>query len=184
MAPQDEQLAGTATPSEAPPPAEADAATPSETAPIEEQLRAAEQRATEHHDAWLRAMADADNIRRRSQAEIQNAHRFAIEAFAKGLLPVKDSLEAALSTNNATLDSLRSGVELTLKQLNAALESAKIAEVHPLEEKFDPHRHQAMGMIDSGLPPNTVAAVMQKGYLLHERVLRPALVMVSKPKTD
>jgi molecular chaperone GrpE len=149
---------------------------------MEELLKQAELAAQEHHDAWLRAKAEADNIRKRAQADVANAHKFAVESFATELLAVKDSLEAALAIDNAPAESMRSGVELTLKQLKAAFEKFKLGEINPAGEKFDPHRHQAISMVDSDAEPNTVVQVLQKGYLLHERVIRPALVTVAKAK--
>lgn len=149
---------------------------------LEERLQKAEQAAQDHREAWLRAVADGDNIRKRAQAEVANAHKFALESFATELLPVKDSLEAALATENITVESLKSGDELTLKQLRSALERFNVVEVNPAGEKFDPHRHQAISMVESDAEPNTVVQVLQKGYLLHDRVLRPALVTVAKPK--
>jgi len=154
-----------------------------ETTPSPEQLlKQAELAAQEHHDAWLRAKAEADNIRKRAQAEIAGAHKFAIENFASELLAVKDSLEAALATETATAESLKSGVELTLKQLKSVFDKFKLAEISPVGQKFDPHQHQAISMIESDVAPNTVVQVLQKGYLLHERVIRPALVTVAKAK--
>jgi molecular chaperone GrpE len=147
---------------------------------LDDQLRKAELAAREHQEAWLRAKAEADNIRKRAQAEIASAHKFALENFAAELLAVKDSLEAALAAQNATVESLRSGVELTLKQLVAAFDRFSITEVNPIGQKFDPHRHQAISTQASDADPNTVVQVLQKGYLLHERVIRPALVIVSK----
>jgi len=126
--------------------------------------------------------AEADNVRKRAQADVQNAHKFGIESFAESLLPVKDSLDAALAAQNNTVETLRSGVELTRKQLVAAFEKFKLNEIDPVGQKFDPHRHQAMSMVEAGAEPNTVVQVFQKGYALHERVLRPALVSVAKPK--
>ncbi|HET9664771.1 MAG TPA: nucleotide exchange factor GrpE [Burkholderiales bacterium] len=149
---------------------------------LEQQLRNAELSAQEHHDAWLRAKAEADNIRKRAQNEIASAHKFAVENFASELLAVKDSLEAALATEVATAESMRSGVELTLKQLNSVFGKFSLAEINPIGERFDPHRHQAISAIESEAEPNTVLQVLQKGYLLHERVIRPALVTVSKHK--
>src|SRR5262245_33778295 len=147
---------------------------------LEESLKKAERAAQEHHDAWLRARAEADNIRKRAQAEIASAHKFALENFAAELLPVKDSLEAALAAENATTESMKSGVQLTLRQLLSAFERFNIAEVNPLGQKFDPHRHQAISTQESDAEPNTVLQVLQKGYLLNERVVRPALVVVAK----
>lgn len=149
---------------------------------LEQQLRQAELAAQEHHDAWLRAKAEADNIRKRAQNEIAAAHKFAVENFASELLPVKDSLEAALATEVTTAESLKSGVELTLKQLSAVFAKFSLTEVNPVGERFDPHRHQAISTVESELEPNTVVQVLQKGYLLHERVIRPALVTVAKQK--
>ena len=149
---------------------------------MEQMLRQAELTAQEHHDAWLRAKADAENIRKRGQTEVANAHKYAVESFSSELLAVKDSLEAALNVENTTLENLKSGVELTLKQLISAFEKYNIAEINPMGEKFDPHQHQAMSMIESEETPNSVIGVMQKGYKLNDRILRPALVMIAKAK--
>ena len=162
-------------------------AKPADVAPApdtEELLRQAESKAQEHHDAWLRAKAEAENIRKRSAIELANAYKYAIEAVAADLLPVKDSLEATLAADSAALETLRSGVELTLKQLNAVFAKAALKEIDPIGEKFDPHRHQAISMLPSEKDPNTVINVLQKGYSLHDRVVRPALVTVAKPKDD
>jgi len=147
-----------------------------------ELLRQAELKAQEHHDAWLRAKAEADNIRKRTQIELANAYKYAIESFALELLPVKDSLEATLAADSAVIDALKSGVELTLKQLNAVFEKTNIREINPAGEKFDPHQHQAISMLPSEKEPNTVINVLQKGYRLHDRVIRPALVTIAGPK--
>lgn len=147
---------------------------------LEEQLRQAEQKAQEHLDSWLRAKAETENLRKRAQADIASAHKYAVENLAEALLPVRDSLEAALAIENVTLESLKSGVELTLRQLNAVFEKARLTEINPINEKFDPHKHQAMTMVPRSGEPNQVVNVMQKGYQLHERVIRPALVTVSK----
>jgi molecular chaperone GrpE len=149
---------------------------------LEEMLKQAELAAQEHHDAWLRAKADADNMRKRAESEIANARKFAIEGFSSELLAVKDSLEAALKVETADIVSIQSGVELTLKQLVSVFEKFNLSEINPAGEKFDPHKHQAMSMIEADAAPNTVVNVLQKGYLLHDRVLRPALVMVAKAK--
>ena len=149
---------------------------------MEELLKKAELTAQEHHDAWLRAKADAENIRKRAQTDIASAHRYAIDNFANALLPVKDSLEAALATNNATLENLRSGVELTLKQLGSVFEKFKVIEIEPAGKKFDPHQHQAISAVESEAEPNTVLQVFQKGYMLNDRVMRPAMVSVAKAK--
>ncbi|HNQ75499.1 MAG TPA: nucleotide exchange factor GrpE [Pseudothauera hydrothermalis] len=149
---------------------------------LEESLRQAELKAAEHYDAWLRAKAETENVRRRAQEDIAKASKFAAEKFAAAMLPVKDSLEAALATENQTLEKLREGVELTLKQLISAFEGANLTEENPLGQKFDPNKHQAIGTLEADAEPNTVLNVLQKGYLLHERVIRPALVMVAKNK--
>lgn len=165
------------------PATDADPAVKGETAPsLEEQLRLAEQKAQEHLESWLRAKAETENLRKRAQADIASAHKYGVENLAEALLPVRDSLEAALAIENFTPESLKSGVELTLKQLNAVFEKANLREINPVNEKFDPHKHQAMTMVAHPGEPNRVVAVMQKGYLLHDRVVRPALVMVSKAK--
>jgi molecular chaperone GrpE len=165
------------------PAAPAPEATQTDTTPsLEELLKAAELKAAEHHDAWLRAKAETENARRRAQEDISRAGKFASERFASEMLAVKDSLEAALSNENQGAEALRSGVELTLKQLVAAFEKSNVTEINPLNEKFDPHRHQAISQIEAEGEPNRVVTVLQKGYTLYERVIRPALVVVSKAK--
>ena len=149
---------------------------------LEERLKQAEAKAMEHHDAWLRAKAEVENIRKRAQEDVSKAHRYALDGFSEALLPVRDSLEASLATPNLTIDSLRTGVELTLKQLAGVFEKFNIAEINPIGEKFDPHRHQAISAVESDQPANTVVQVMQKGYRLHDRVVRPALVTVAKAR--
>lgn len=149
---------------------------------LEESLKKAELLAQEHHDAWLRAKAEGDNIRKRAQSDVANAHKFAVEGFAGELLAVKDSLEAALNTEAPSIENLKSGVELTLKQLISAFEKYSLNEIAPMGEKFDPHKHQAISMVDSDADANTVVAVLQKGYQLNDRIIRPALVTVSKSK--
>ena len=153
---------------------------------VEEQLSDAlatmEQMRAQHRDATLRALADSENARKRFQAEAANSQKYALERFAEALLPVVDSLEAALAIKDASREALRDGVQLTLRQLTQALEKARIAPIAPVAgERFDPHRHQAMAAVEADSEPNTVVAVMQKGYQLHDRVLRPALVTVAKP---
>lgn len=149
---------------------------------LEDLLKKAELDAAEHHDAWLRAKADSENIRKRAQIDIANAHKYATENFSTELLTVMDSLEAALAVENATVDNFKSGMELTLKQLTTVFEKFNIKVIDPSGEKFDPHQHEAMCTVDSDLSPNTVVHVMQKGYALNDRVIRPALVTVSKAK--
>ena len=147
---------------------------------LEEALHQAQLKADEYHDAWLRAKAETENVRRRAQEDINKAAKFSVDRFARELLAVKDSLEAALAVETASVESLRSGTELTLKQLVAAFDKSALTEVNPLGEKFDPHRHQAISVVDSEQEPNTVITVLQKGYLLADRVLRPALVVVAR----
>jgi len=149
---------------------------------LEESVRAAELAAAEHHDAWLRAKAETENVRRRAAEEADKARKFAVEGFASELLAVKDSLEAALAAEAPSVENLKNGVELTLKQLTAAFGKYSLVDIDPLGEKFDPHQHQAIQMVESDQPANTVVTVLQKGYRLHERTLRPALVMVAKGK--
>jgi len=131
-------------------------------------------------DEWLRAKAETENVRRRGQEDVTKAHRFGLESFSAALLPVKDSLDAALAVENPSIASFKEGVEITAKQLDAVLEKFSIRAIDPQGEKFDPHQHQAIGQVESDAEANTVVSVLQKGYLLHDRVLRPALVMVSK----
>jgi molecular chaperone GrpE len=134
-------------------------------------------------DAYLRAKADAENTRRRAEEEMSKARKFAIESFADSLLPVKDSLEAAIAIQAATPEQLLEGVHATLRQLAAALERNKVIEINPSAgTKFDPHQHQAISVVPAEQDANTVVAVLQKGYLIAERVLRPALVTVAAPK--
>jgi molecular chaperone GrpE len=147
---------------------------------LQAQIAALEQKLAESQDSFLRARAETENVRRRAQEDISKAHKFGIEKFAGELLAVKDSLEAALSSDQQTAEDLHGGVELTLKQLNAVFEKSALKEINPAGEKFDPHLHQAIQMVPSELPANTVAQVLQKGYLIAERVLRPAMVMVSR----
>ena len=144
------------------------------------QLKRAEDEASELRDAWLRAKAETDNARRLAQNDIAKAHKYAVERFAQELLAVKDALELTLATPNAKTEALLDGVALTLKNLESAFDKANIVEIDPVNEKYDAHRHQAMTMIESGQPPGMVVQVFQKGYLLNDRVLRPALVAVSK----
>ena len=148
----------------------------------EELLKAIELKAQEHYDAWMYAKAETENIRRRGHQEAENARKFAVEGFSNEMLAVKDALEATLAVENASLETLKSGVELTLKQLATVFGKFQIQEINPLGEKFDPHQHQAMAMVEADAEPNTVVLVMQKGYALHGRNLRPALVSVAKAK--
>ena len=134
-------------------------------------------------DPFLRAKAEAENARRRAEDEISKARKFAVESFAESLLPVTDSLEAGLGIQEATREQLREGSEATLKQLKSALERHKVLEIAPAAgTKFDPHQHQAISMVPAEQEANTVVAVLQKGYLIADRVLRPALITVAAPK--
>ncbi|CAN5563831.1 nucleotide exchange factor GrpE [soil metagenome] len=138
---------------------------------------------TELSDNYLRAKAEAENARRRAEDEISKARKFALEGFAESLLPVLDSLEAGLALKEATLEQLREGSQATLKQLKSALERNKVIEINPAAgARFDPHQHQAISMVPAAQEANTVVAVLQKGYLIAERVLRPALVTVAAPQ--
>jgi molecular chaperone GrpE len=147
---------------------------------ILELLQKAEREVADLRDAWLRARADTENVRKQAAADVGKAHKYAIERFASNLLPVVDALQQSLAVDHATTEQLRAGVELTLKELLAAFSRAQIEAIDPVGEKFDPHLHQAMQMVDSSEPPGTVVQVYQKGYLLNDRVLRPALVTVAK----
>lgn len=131
-------------------------------------------------EEFLRAKAETENVRRRATEDVAKAHRFGVEAFAAALLAVKDSLDAALTVENTSIESFKEGVELTARQLASVFEKFAIREIDPIGEKFDPHRHQAISQVEAEGEPNRVLTVLQKGYLLHDRVVRPALVVVSK----
>jgi molecular chaperone GrpE len=148
------------------------------------QLAKVEAEVADLKDAWLRAKAETDNVRKQTQADIAKAHKYAVERFAEDLLPVKDALEKTLAAGDISLDSLRAGADLTLKALQSSFDRAQIVELNPVGEKYVPHRHQAMQMVDSEQPPNTVVDVFQKGYVLNDRVLRPALVTVAKNSAE
>jgi len=150
---------------------------------LEELLADAQAKIEQQRDTMLRAVADAENARKRAQTEAASAQKYALERFAERLLPVVDSLEAALRSGHLGGDT--SGVQLTLKQLTEALEKSNIRPIEPKPgERFDPHRHQAMAAVEAASEPNTVVSVMQKGFSLHDRVLRPALVTVAKAKVE
>jgi molecular chaperone GrpE len=166
-------------------PVTTDGAAPSDeqtAADLTAQLQAALAESLQIKDALLRALADSENMRKHAQTDVANAYKYAIEGFATNLLPVKDTLERALADNASTTEQIKLGVDLTLKNLAAAFEKAKVVELNPLNQKFDPNRHQAMSQVESDLPPKTVVQVFQKGYLLQDRVLRPAMVAVARPK--
>lgn len=149
---------------------------------LEARVQELTQKLAEQQDAWLRARAETENVRRRAQEDVAKAHKFSVEKFASELLAVKDSLEAALASDRQTAEDLRGGVELTLKQLVAAFDKSAIREVNPVGEKFDPNFHQAIQVVPSEQEANTVVQVLQKGYLIAERVLRPAVVIVAQAK--
>jgi len=152
-------------------------------ASAEQRLAELEAKHAEMADAYLRAKAEAENTRRRAEEEISKARKYAVESFAEHLLPVKDSLEAAIGMPDATREQMLEGVHATLRQLVAALERNKVLEVNPpAGTRFDPHQHQAISMVPAEQEANTVVAVLQKGYLIADRVLRPALVTVAAPK--
>jgi molecular chaperone GrpE len=162
--------------------ATASAGTPQDASP-EARLAELEAKHAEVSDAFLRAKAEAENVRRRSEEEISKARKFAIESFADAMLPVKDSLEAAIGMPDAPVEKVLEGVHATLRQLASALERNKVIEINPpAGTKFDPHHHQAISMVPAEQEANTVVAVLQKGYLISDRVLRPALVTVAAPK--
>jgi molecular chaperone GrpE len=142
-----------------------------------------ESRLAEMSDAYLRAKAEGENIRRRADEEVSKARKFAVEGFADSLLPVKDSLEAAIAIPGATTEQVLEGVHATLRQLAAALERNKVVEINPpASTKFDPHLHQAISMVAAEQEANTVVAVLQKGYMIADRLLRPAIVTAAAPK--
>lgn len=152
---------------------------------VEAELQAALAKANEHYDLYLRAVAETENTRRRAQEDIAKAHKYGIETFAEALLPVVDSLEKALDATGATPESMREGVELTLRQLRSAFDKGRLAEINPVGQKFDPHSQQAISVVPAeqagGVPPNHVVTVLQKGWRIADRVLRPALVTVAAP---
>ena len=164
-------------------PATADEAAANEaaaTSAVDTRLQALEAKHAEVSDAFLRAKAEAENTRRRAEDEMAKARKYAVESFADSLLPVKDSLEAAIAIPDASAGQMLEGIHATLRQLVAALERNKVIEINPASGvKFDPHQHQAISVVPAAQEPNTVVAVLQKGYLIADRVLRPALVTVS-----
>jgi len=145
-------------------------------------LAEAQAKVAELQESYLRAKAETENVRRRAQDDVSKAHKFAIESFAEHLLPVLDSIEAAVGDTSGDITKVREGVELTLRQLTSALEKGRVVAINPVGEKFDPHQHQAISMVPAEQEPNTVVTVLQKGYMIADRVLRPALVTVAQPK--
>lgn len=163
------------------PKAQTDSPPPAEEKSLDKLLAEAQARVDEQKDAWMRAMAEAENARKRARADVEAAHKFAVERMAESLLPVMDSLEASLAAAEGAPQALRDGVEITLKQLKTAFQKASLAEIAPAAgQRFDPNMHQAMAAVESAAEPNTIVALMLKGYRLHDRVLRPALVTVAK----
>ncbi|AEC20472.1 putative GrpE chaperone [Pusillimonas sp. T7-7] len=147
-------------------------------------LSETQEKVAQYHDELLRARAETENIRRRAQDDVAKARKFGTESFAESLIPVKDSLEAALALTEQTADAWKEGVEATLRQLNTAFERNLLKDVAPAQgDKFDPHLHQAISSVPSEFPEGTVVQLLQKGYTIADRVLRPALVMVSSGKT-
>lgn len=151
----------------------------------ESMLSEAQNQVAQYHEELLRARAEVENVRRRSQEEVSKARKFGTEAFAESLIPVKDSLEAALAQKDQTTDAWKEGVEATLRQLVTAFERNNMRDIAPAAgDRFDPHQHQAISSVPSDLPEGAVVQMLQKGYLLADRVLRPALVMVSAGKAS
>jgi len=153
-------------------------------ASAEQRMASLEAELAEMKDQYLRSRAELENLRRRSQEDVSNAHKFAINKFVTDILPVKDSLEMALADQSGQFDNLKFGVDLTLKQLVAVFEKAQIVEINPIGAALDPHKHQAISAEESDAAPNTVLRVMQKGYEIGDRVLRPAMVVVAKTTTN
>lgn len=152
-------------------------------AQVQAELATLQAKSAELADQYLRAKAEAENARRRAEDEISKARKFAVESFAESLLPVADSLEAGLAIKEASIDQIREGAEATLRQLHAALERNKVVAINPAAgNRFDPHQHQAISVVPSEQEANSVVSVLQKGYSIADRVLRPALVTVAAPK--
>jgi molecular chaperone GrpE len=148
---------------------------------LQEHLALAEKKAEENWELLLRTKAEMDNLRKRTEKDLENAHKYGMEKFVNEMLPVKDSMELGLAAEDVTVESLHEGMKLTMNMLNTAFEKIGVKEINPLNEPFDPQLHQAMTMQEvDDVEPNTVIAVMQKGYLLNDRLVRPAMVMVSK----
>jgi molecular chaperone GrpE len=151
--------------------------------PLEQQLSATEAKLAEMHDAFMRAKAEGENIRRRAQEDVSKAHKFAIESFAEAMVPVRDSLEMALKVETPSVESLKEGVEMTLKQLTSAFEKNRLVEILPVQgDKLDPNKHQAVAVVPAEQEANTVVNVLQKGYMIADRLLRPAIVTAAQAK--
>lgn len=161
----------------------AQAQTPAGSPSVEEQLSATEAKLAEMHDAFMRAKAEGENIRRRAQEDVSKAHKFAIESFAEAMVPVRDSLEMALKVETPSIESMKEGVEMTLKQLTSAFEKNRLVEVLPAQgDKLDPNKHQAVAVVPADQEANTVVTVLQKGYMIADRLLRPAIVTAAQAK--
>src|SRR3954466_2480686 len=157
--------------------------TPDQQPSLEEQLASTEARLAEMHDAFMRAKADGENIRRRAQEDVAKAHKFAVESFAEAMVPVKDSLEMALKVEAPSVESLKEGVEMTLKQLTSAFEKNRLVKILPVQgDKLDPMKHQAVAVVPAEQEANTVVNVLQKGYMIADRLLRPAIVTAAEAK--
>jgi molecular chaperone GrpE len=178
-------------------PAEPESSTNAETQPApntetqntspaaDEKLAGAEAKAAEMEDALLRAKAELENLRRRTREDIARASKFAIEGFAESLVPVKDSLETALRVETPSVESLKQGVEMTLKQMDSAFEKNSLTEISPMPgDKMDPMKHEAISIVPAAQNPNTIINVLQKGYMISDRLLRPALVTVAQEKKE
>jgi len=149
----------------------------------EQEIAELNHKLTEMQDNYLRAKAEGENIRRRAAEDVSKAHKFAIESFAEHLVPVTDSLYAALNADAVDAKAFKEGLDITLKQLLAAFEKGRMTEINPaVGDKFDPHHHQAIASVPSEQEANTVVSVLQRGYSIADRILRPALVTVSAPK--
>ncbi|AVS94550.1 nucleotide exchange factor GrpE [Paracidovorax avenae] len=180
-----QNAAAPASPSESPEAVEATMAAHAadELGRLQNELAELKAKSADLADQFLRAKAEAENARRRADEEVSKARKFGIESFAESLLPVADSLTAALAIKDATIEQLREGTDATLRQLTSALERNKVLAIQPgAGEKFDPHQHQAISMVPAEQEPNTIVSVLQKGYVIADRVLRPALVTVAAPK--
>jgi molecular chaperone GrpE len=177
---QDQENQEVSTPQEEP--LEAAAPASAESA-LEQQLSATEAKLAEMHDAFMRAKAEGENIRRRAQEDVSKAHKFAIESFAEAMVPVRDSLEMALKVETPSIESMKEGVEMTLKQLTAAFEKNRLVEIMPEQgDKLDPNKHQAVAVVPAEQEANTVVNVLQKGYMIADRLLRPAIVTAAQAK--
>jgi len=161
----------------------AQAPSPEGSPSVEEQLSATEAKLADMHDAFMRAKAEGENIRRRAQEDVSKAHKFAIESFAEAMVPVRDSLEMALKVDVPSVESLKEGVEMTLKQLTSAFEKNRLLEIMPAQgDKLDPNKHQAVAVVPAEQEANTVVTVLQKGYMIADRLLRPAIVTAAQAK--